>query len=40
MIGRDIATQYPPKPSRPRPAAALKVDHLGWEGRRLEDILA
>ena len=38
MIGRDIATQYPPKPSRPRPAAALKVDHLGWEGRRLEDI--
>jgi ribose transport system ATP-binding protein len=38
MIGRDIATQYPPKPSRSRPAAALKVDRLGWEGRRLEDI--
>ena len=31
MIGRDIATQYPPKPKRARPAAALKVDRLGWE---------
>ena len=31
MIGRDIAAQYPPKPKRARPAAALKVDRLGWE---------
>jgi len=32
MIGRDIATQYPPKPKRERrPIAALKVDRLGWE---------
>jgi ribose transport system ATP-binding protein len=37
MIGRDIATQYPPKPSRPRPAPALKIENLGWE-RRLEAI--
>jgi ribose transport system ATP-binding protein len=33
MIGRDIATQYPPKPKRARPPAALKVDGLGWENR-------
>ena len=33
MIGRDIATQYPPKPSRARPATALKVERLGWENR-------
>ncbi len=33
MIGRDIATQYPPKPNRARPATALKVDRLGWENR-------
>ncbi|HEX9170273.1 MAG TPA: sugar ABC transporter ATP-binding protein [Roseiarcus sp.] len=33
MIGRDIATQYPPKPKRARPAPALKVDGLGWENR-------
>jgi ribose transport system ATP-binding protein len=33
MIGRDVATQYPPKPKRARPAAALKVEHLGWENR-------
>jgi ribose transport system ATP-binding protein len=37
MIGRDIAAQYPPKPTRPRPAAALKIDKLGWE-RRLENV--
>jgi ribose transport system ATP-binding protein len=37
MIGRDIATQYPPKPPRPRPAPALKIENLGWE-KRLEAI--
>src|SRR5580658_6637851 len=37
MIGRDIATQYPPKPSRPRPAPVLKLDNLGWE-KRLDQI--
>ncbi len=33
MIGRDIATQYPPKPVRPRPAPALKIENLGWDNR-------
>jgi ribose transport system ATP-binding protein len=33
MIGRDIATQYPPKPSRPRPMPALKIERLGWNNR-------
>src|SRR5579864_2377031 len=33
MIGRDIATQYPAKPSRPRPAPALKIENLDWENR-------
>jgi ribose transport system ATP-binding protein len=37
MIGRDIATQYPPKPLRPRPAPVLKLENLGWE-KRLEQI--
>jgi ribose transport system ATP-binding protein len=37
MIGRDIATQYPPKPPRRRPAPALKIENLGWE-KRLEAI--
>ena len=37
MIGRDIATQYPPKPSRPRPTPVLKLENLGWE-KRLEQI--
>jgi ribose transport system ATP-binding protein len=37
MIGRDIATQYPPKPKRPQPPPALKVNNLGWE-KRLEGI--
>lgn len=37
MIGRDIATQYPPKPRRPPLAPALKVENLGWE-KRLEGI--
>src|SRR5579883_811513 len=37
MIGRDIATQYPPKPKRPRPKPALKIENLGWE-KRLEGI--
>ncbi|HEY5206765.1 MAG TPA: sugar ABC transporter ATP-binding protein [Roseiarcus sp.] len=31
MIGRDIATQYPPKPKPVRSAPALKVERLGWE---------
>ena len=33
MIGRDIAAQYPAKPSRPRPPPALKIDNLGWDNR-------
>jgi ribose transport system ATP-binding protein len=33
MVGRDISTQYPPKPVRPRPAAALQIENLGWENR-------
>jgi len=37
MIGRDIATQYPPKPKLVRSAPALKVERLGWEDR-LADI--
>jgi ribose transport system ATP-binding protein len=37
MIGRDIATQYPPKPTRSRSAPALKIENLGWE-KRLENI--
>jgi ribose transport system ATP-binding protein len=37
MIGRDIATQYPTKPKRPRAKAALKLDNLCWE-KRLEAI--
>ena len=37
MIGRDIATQYPPKPKRARrPIAALKVDRLDWENRLVD----
>ncbi|MBV9741180.1 MAG: sugar ABC transporter ATP-binding protein [Hyphomicrobiales bacterium] len=37
MIGRDIATQYPPKPQRPSTKIALKLDNLCWE-KRLESI--
>jgi ribose transport system ATP-binding protein len=37
MIGRDIATQYPPKPRRSRPKPALQLEKLSWE-RRLENI--
>jgi ribose transport system ATP-binding protein len=37
MIGRDIATQYPPKPEPVRAAPALKVERLGWEDK-LADI--
>src|SRR5437588_5529349 len=37
MIGRDIATQYPPKPARPRPNPVLRLENLGWE-RRLDQI--
>src|SRR5260221_4612646 len=33
MIGRDIATQYPPKPARPRPKPVLQLDKLCWEKR-------
>ena len=33
MIGRDIATQYPPKPQRMSRAPALKVEGLGWENQ-------
>jgi ribose transport system ATP-binding protein len=37
MIGRDIATQYPPKPApKPRPPA-LRVERLNWENK-LADI--
>jgi ribose transport system ATP-binding protein len=37
MIGRDIATQYPAKPARPRPKPVLKLDGLCWD-RRLDNI--
>jgi ribose transport system ATP-binding protein len=37
MIGRDIATQYPPKPKRPQAAPAITVRNLGWENH-LSDI--
>jgi ribose transport system ATP-binding protein len=37
MIGRDIATQYPQKPKRPRARPALKLENLCWE-KRLEAI--
>jgi len=33
MIGRDISTQYPSKPERPRPAAALRIENLCWDNR-------
>ena len=37
MIGRDIATQYPPKPARARGAPVLALRGLSWEDR-LHDI--
>jgi ribose transport system ATP-binding protein len=37
MVGRDIATQYPPKPTRPRPEPVLALADLCWEDR-LRDI--
>jgi ribose transport system ATP-binding protein len=37
MIGRDIATQYPPKPIRPRPEPTLQVEGLAWTDR-LKDL--
>jgi len=37
MIGRDIATQYPPKPRRASRPPTLKVEALCWENR-LKDI--
>jgi len=33
MIGREITAQYPPKPSRPRPAPRLAVQDLAWADR-------
>ena len=33
MIGRDIETQFPPKPVRPRPAPLIAVEDLAWENR-------
>ena len=33
MIGRDVETQFPPKPARPRPAPLLEVKRLPWEPR-------
>jgi ribose transport system ATP-binding protein len=37
MIGREIASQYPPKPVKPRPKPVLEVNRLGWEDR-LRDV--
>jgi ribose transport system ATP-binding protein len=37
MIGREISSQYPPKPQRPRPKPLLEVKNLSWEDR-LRDI--
>ncbi|HZR88967.1 MAG TPA: sugar ABC transporter ATP-binding protein [Bradyrhizobium sp.] len=31
MIGRDIATQYPPKPARKPPKSVLALENLSWE---------
>jgi ribose transport system ATP-binding protein len=31
MIGRDIATQYPPKPARGSPKPMLAVENLSWD---------
>jgi ribose transport system ATP-binding protein len=33
MVGREISSQFPPKPSRPRPAPRLEVKNLTWENR-------
>lgn len=33
MIGREIASQFPPKPVRARPAPRLEVRNLAWENR-------
>jgi len=37
MIGRDIATQYPAKPSQASRAPALEIEGLSWENR-LHDV--
>ena len=37
MIGRDIATQYPPKPAPRETRPALRVENLSWDNR-LADI--
>lgn len=33
MIGREIEGQFPPKPSRPRPAPLIEIRDLAWENR-------
>ncbi len=33
MIGREIESQFPPKPERPRPAPLIAVEDLAWENR-------
>jgi ribose transport system ATP-binding protein len=33
MIGREIESQFPPKPQRPRPRPLLKIRGLAWENR-------
>jgi ribose transport system ATP-binding protein len=33
MIGREIESQFPPKPQRPRPEPLLEIEDLGWENR-------
>ncbi|WP_298881743.1 sugar ABC transporter ATP-binding protein [uncultured Bradyrhizobium sp.] len=37
MIGRDIATQYPPKPARATPKPVLDIENLSWD-RHLDRI--
>jgi len=37
MIGRDIATQYPPKPAREAPKPVLDIENLSWD-RHLDRI--
>jgi ribose transport system ATP-binding protein len=33
MIGREITSQFPPKPNRPRPEPLLQIRDLAWENR-------
>jgi len=39
MIGRDIATQYPPKPAQGSPKPMLAIENLSWD-KRLDRIVA